>query len=50
MVFTEVVRILCGLMAIVNMAMMFKSRKDKKELDLLCNGFFGIVMVLLWKL
>ena len=46
----ELVKILCGIMAMVNMVQMIGGAKEKSHEKMVECGFLAIIMTLLWKL
>lgn len=45
-----VLKVVCAVMALVNMVFMCKANKEKDTNAMVSNGFWAVIMVLLWKL
>ena len=49
-VVAELVKIVCGFLAIVNMYQMIKAAKAEYMVGVVEGGFLSVMMMLLWKL
>lgn len=46
----NLIKVLCGVMALVNMVVMIKAKKAGDTNEVIENGFWAIIMTLIWKL
>lgn len=46
----EIVKIMCALMAMLNMINTVKAKKEKDTDAIIINGFWAVIMTMLWRL